>query len=149
MRFVSGGCDGLVKYWVYSAEARKFVEEIIASRTEWIRDVAFAQYNTMGLALPAGYYGPEETCDTLALCAEKSGVAIMRKTEDKWEEFRLPPHKALSVKLSWNVDGNNLAVMYEDGSAKVFEEVEAGKWEATADVASGSPHALPEEVKQS
>ncbi len=131
MRFASGGTDGLVKYWVLSPETRKFTEEIIVARPEWIKDVAFTQHNTMGISVTAVSLA-EETTDTLAVCSEKAGVSILKQVEERWEEFKLPPQKAAPTKVSWGVDGEQLAVAYEDGTTKIYEEKEPGKWDETA-----------------
>ena len=128
MRFASGGIDGVIKFWTFNHESRKFEEEIILARPEWIKDLAFAQQNTMGISL-AGYSGIEDSSDTLAICSDKTGVAILSKEGDKWEEYRLPMHKAAATKVGWGVDRSNLAVAYEDGSTKTFEEKEHGKWD--------------------
>ncbi len=129
MRFISGATDGLVKYWTFSNETKKFAEETVAARADWIKDVAFAQHNTMGLALPVGYYGPEEGNDTIAVCGEKSGVSVLRRSEEKWEECKLAQGEKQAVRLSWSADGGELSVAYEDGTVAVAEENEPGKWD--------------------
>lgn len=128
MRFISGGCDGLVKFWAFNNETKKFDEEVITTRTDWIKDVSFAQFNTMGLTLPADYHNEEEECDLVAICAEKNALAVLRRKKEKWEEYKFPPAKAQPLKLSWNVDGNSLAVSYDDNTVQVFEEMTEGKW---------------------
>lgn len=69
MRFVTGGCDNLVKIWTFTPlstleaiEEGNFsekikIEELIESHSDWVRDVAWLNY--------VGY-----ACDTIASCSE-------------------------------------------------------------------------------
>ena len=42
-RFVSGGCDNLVKLWRFDDGAGRFVEEAkLEAHSDWVRDVAWA-----------------------------------------------------------------------------------------------------------
>ena len=108
MRFASGGCDGLVKFWTFNNATKKFDEEVVTTRADWIKDVAFAQFSTMGLE--GDYKNSESECDLIAMCSEKNSVAVLRKKKEGWNEFELQPGKAQPLRLSWNVDGNSLAV---------------------------------------
>jgi len=148
MRFISGGTDGLVKYWTYSEEARKFVEETLTYRPDWIKDAVFAQHNTMGLSLATGFYGDDELADTIAVCGEKTGPSILKKVGEKWEEYKLPPRKGSCVKASWSIDGNALSIAYDDNAVQIFEEVSPGKWDLTSSVNSSAPELLPTEASQ-
>eukprot|EP00826_Nyctotherus_ovalis_P045020 TRINITY_DN4923_c0_g1_i5.p2 TRINITY_DN4923_c0_g1~~TRINITY_DN4923_c0_g1_i5.p2 ORF type:complete len:134 (+),score=12.79 TRINITY_DN4923_c0_g1_i5:771-1172(+) len=125
LRFVSGGTDGLVKHWTLNFEQQKFVPETILARPEWIRDIAFLHPDSMGL------FNPEwevRLPDTLAVCSDRMGTTILRKTTE-WEKFVLPPETTSAAKLTWAVDVSNLSVMYEDGTVKMYEETTLGKWE--------------------
>ena len=146
MRFVSGGSDGLIKYWTYNTGTKKFDEAVIMGYGDWIRDVSFAQFNTMGLTLASEYYGASDMYDTIAICTEKGTASVLRMEGSEWKEYKLAPSKASPTKLSWGVDGNNLAISYEDNSVQVFEEVSAGKWEVCSQVSNEAPK--PEENKQ-
>jgi len=128
MRFATGGTDGLVKYWTYNAETGNFAGEVLFTRSEWIKDLAFADHNSMGLNI-SGYSCIDDLYDTLAVCSEKEGVLVLTKNEENWEEYKLPTYKAAPLKLSWGMDGNCLVVMYDDGASIIYEEKDKGKWE--------------------
>jgi len=125
MRFVSGGSDGLVKYWTYNSRINKFSSEIILSSGYWIQDVSFARANSLGVAL-SDWAGADE--ETLAIVAENMGGLIMRKKATEWETFELPMESTPAVKITWDTDTTDLSVIYQDGSTKAFEEEESGKW---------------------
>lgn len=148
LRFITGGTDGLVKYWAFNEETKKFVEEILTSRPGWIKDVAFAHHNAMGLTLLAGYNGTEEGKDTVAVCGEKTGVSVLRRLEDSWEEYKLPMQKMQAIKVSWNVDSYELVVGFEDGSSAVAEEMEPGRWDFSSEFADNEMPPV-EEAKSS
>ena len=68
MRFVTGGCDNLVKIWTFSPSstleaieegniAEKITTEQLEPHSDWVRDVAWLNY--------VGY-----ACDTIASCSE-------------------------------------------------------------------------------
>ena len=68
MRFVTGGCDNLVKIWTFTPlstletiEESNFAEKIktedLEPHSDWVRDVAWLNY--------VGY-----ACDTIATCSE-------------------------------------------------------------------------------
>lgn len=61
MRFVSGGCDNLIKEWVCSGPYNKFSGEIIGNHEDWVRDVSYA--NNIGLP-----------SDMIASCSEDHSV---------------------------------------------------------------------------
>ena len=64
-RFVSGGCDGYVKFWAF--KDNRFVEiHSILAHDDWVRDVAWC--NNIGLMH-----------DTVASCSEDHKVKIWRK----------------------------------------------------------------------
>jgi protein transport protein SEC13 len=133
MRFVSGGCDGLVKMWVYNNETKKYQEETIASYTGWIKDVAFAYCDANWLSLPNSYFSEAELSDTLAVCAEGKNISVLRKREGKWVETKFKDQVSQAVKLSWSVNGHSLAVAYIDGKTQIFEENSEGNWVCSAE----------------
>lgn len=130
MRFVTGGSDGLVKYWTYNSRVNKFASEVILSKNEWIRDVSFAHAKSLGIAL-SDWAGANE--EILAVIAENMGGLIMKRKAEGWESFELPVQNSPAVKISWDTDTTDLSVVYEDGSTKAFEEVEPGKWKEIED----------------
>jgi hypothetical protein len=125
MRFVSGGSDGLVKYWTYNSRMNKFSSEVILSRDDWIRDVSFARENSLGIGFSDWAGGNEET---LAIVSENMGGLIMRRKATGWETFELPMQTTSAVRIAWDSDTTELSVIYQDGSTKAFEEEEPGRW---------------------
>ena len=122
MRFASGGSDGLVKYWIFNNQAHKFINSILDSRTEWIRDLAFAQANCTVLE------GIENSQELLAITSDIEGVKILRKENHNWTQPSMEPSKIIAEKISWGIDTNDLSVLLKDGSSKVYKENKAGVW---------------------
>jgi WD40 repeat protein len=132
MKFISGGCDGLVKLWTYSKENNIFTEEVLASYNGWVKDVAFAHCNISWLSIPKGYFAEPELSDTFAVCTEEKMVIIFRKKDEKWIEYNLKNQPSLPVKLSWSPNGHSLAVAYVDGKNQIYEEITGGNWEVVS-----------------
>ena len=122
MRFASGGSDGLVKYWIFNNQAHKFINSILDSRTEWIRNLAFAQANCTVLE------GIENSQELLAITSDIEGVKILRKENHNWTQSSMEPSEIIAEKISWGIDTNDLSVLLKDGSSKVYKENEVGVW---------------------
>ena len=131
MRFISGGMDGLLKYWTFNEQAHKFVSEVIDSRKEYIRDAVCAQVNCTGVE------GTENGQELVAVTSDTEGVKILQKHEGSWSQLVTNPKEILATKVSWGVDTNDLSVILKDGSSRVLEECEPGVWEAV-DMSVGS-----------
>ena len=129
---MSGGCDGLVKLWKKSSESGRFEAETIAAHNAWIKDVAWAQYNTTGLTLPPEFLSGSG--EVLAICAEDRTVSVLRKAEAKWREIELPTQKLQAVKLSWSIDGHVLAAACIDGTVVLYEETAPDRWDVLSAV---------------
>jgi protein transport protein SEC13 len=129
MKFATGGCDGLVKLWNYNKDTSKFEEQILANYGGWIKDVAFAQYNSTGLAQAVDYLYGNDLFEKIAVCAEDDSVAILIKKDQKWTEQKLKDINGHPIKLSWSTDCHMLAVGFSDNKSQIFTETSAGKWE--------------------
>ena len=68
MRFVTGGCDNLLRIWAYEAAAEAWVESQVLplAHTDWVRDVAWAPFSS-----PAGG-------ETIASCSQDKQVRTAR-----------------------------------------------------------------------
>ncbi len=71
-RFVSGGCDNLIKVWVAAPETGGWREEaVLSGHTDWVRDVAWAP----NVGLPTSYIA---SCSQVGLCGWVAGWLGLR-----------------------------------------------------------------------
>jgi len=115
-RFVSGGCDNLVKIW--REEDDQWVEEAkLDAHSDWVRDVAWAP--SVGLKR-----------QLIASCSQDRRVIIW--TNDgagtTWTPHELPTFSDVIWHVSWAVTGNILAVSGGDNKASLWKETLEGKW---------------------
>ncbi|GIY00504.1 protein SEC13 homolog [Caerostris extrusa] len=98
-RFVTGGCDNLVKIWKYSDKEDTWCEEEkLEAHSNWVRDVAWA---------PAAHFGQS----VIASCSQDKRVIIWTKTkETPWTAKVLHTFDDVVWHVSWSVTGNVLAV---------------------------------------
>ncbi|KIY73878.1 WD40 repeat-like protein [Cylindrobasidium torrendii FP15055 ss-10] len=132
-RFVSAGCDNLVKIWGYRDDAQSWVEEeTLEGHTDWVRDVAWAP----SIGLPRSY---------IATASQDRTVAIWTKdsVNDPWVKTQLDPSGVGSGKfadvvwrVSWSLAGNLLAVSCGDGKVTLWKESIKGAWECVSDMDS-------------
>lgn len=124
MRFVSGGCDNLVKVWVMS-KSQDLNEEMELKYTElkahndWVRDVTWLNY--------VGY-----AYDTIASCGEDENVLVWKfdKVENKWSNTSLrKKFNNPTWKVSWSYCGSYLAVSAGDNYVYLFKENSQDEWE--------------------
>lgn len=124
MRFVSGGCDNLVKVWVMS-KPQDLNEEMELKYTElkghndWVRDVTWLNY--------VGY-----AYDTIASCSEDENVFVWKfdKVENKWSNTSLKKKfNNPTWKVSWSYCGSYLAVSAGDNYVYLFKENSQDDWE--------------------
>lgn len=118
-RFVSGGCDHVLKIWTFdSTEDRYFcAEEPLITHEDWIRDVAWSPMPGI------------QSRNVIASCSDDKTVVIW--TEDKYEwkpssilkDFK---HKVWSV--SWSKLGNMLAVASGENCVQLFKQHTDDKW---------------------
>lgn len=124
-RFVSGGCDNLVKIW--REEEDQWVEEAkLEAHSDWVRDVAWAP--SVGLKR-----------QMIASCSQDRRVIIW--TNDgvgtAWTPHELPTFSDVIWHVSWAVTGNILAVSGGDNKASLWKETLEGKWVCLNEVNMG------------
>jgi protein transport protein SEC13 len=122
MRFVSGGCDNLVKVWTVTGEEsdgqRIFKPiDLPEGHSDWVRDVAWLNY--------VGY-----AFDTIASCSEDESVLIWKCEDNKWKKTALvKKFNTPTWKVSWSHCGSYLAVSAGDNCVYLFKENVDGQWE--------------------
>lgn len=114
-RFVSGGCDNLIKIWKYEVDQDKWVEErSLDSHNDWVRDVAWAP----SIGLPKWY---------IASCSQDKKVIIWTNNDgpnapNEWESRVLNQFDDIVWHVSWSVMGNILAVSWGENRVSLWRE---------------------------
>jgi len=128
LRFVTGGCDNLIKVWTIKQSNRNeelyndlnlrdgFEIEILNMHTNWVRDVSWLNY--VG-----------NSYDTIASGGEDEKVFIWQKKNDQWENFLLHDFKLPVWNVSWSNCGSHLAVSASNLNIYLFKENISNKWE--------------------
>lgn len=120
-RFVSGGIDGRVKFWVFK-ENKFVITKDLPAHEDWVRDVAWC--NNIGLMH-----------DTVASCSEDQKVKIWRKNQaNDWEVSKEIVLQTPAWKVSWSQVGNMLAVSGGDNQVMVYKEAPNGEWDVVSKV---------------
>ena len=144
-RFVSGGCDNLVKVWRYvsfsgnfsalylayflftSREDKEWVEEAkLEGHSDWVRDAAWAP----SIGLPR---------TTIASCSQDRRVILWTNdgTSSSWNQRVLHTFEDVVWHVSWSVTGNILAVSGGDNKVSLWKETVEGQWVCISDVNRG------------
>merc|ERR1712060_97154 len=106
-RFVSGGCDSLVKIWREGEDGRWVEEAKLEAHSDWVRDTAWA---------PS--LGPGR--QTLASCSQDRRVIIWtQKDGGAWTPRVLHTFEDVVWHVSWSVSGNILAVSGGDNKVRL------------------------------
>ena len=138
LRFVTGGCDNLIKIWTNTPNqissvtkkinyqlnldkkkkiSYKFNITILEGHSNWIRGVDWLK--SIG-----------NLSETIASCSEDETVKIWRKINDDWKRYEL--NKIFGCP-TWNVKwshlGTFLAVSAGDNCVYLFKENYDGNWE--------------------
>ncbi|XP_074644859.1 protein SEC13 homolog [Tubulanus polymorphus] len=124
-RFVSGGCDDLVKIW--KEEDGNWVEEQkLEGHSDWVRDVAWAP--SIGLSK-----------HIIASCSQDCRVIIWTSdgTCNTWSSKILHKFNDVVWHVSWSVTGNILAVSGGDNKVSLWKETLEGQWVCISDVNKG------------
>jgi len=124
-RFVSGGCDSLIKIWKYIQESDKWVEErTLDGHSDWVRDVAWAP----SIGLPKWY---------IASCSQDKKVIIWTNSEGpnghEWESKVLNDFDEIVWHVSWSVMGNILAVSSGENRISLWKEDMNGEFRCISD----------------
>lgn len=113
-RIVSGGCDGLIKFW--KEDKGEWVPDgsPISVHSDWVCDVSCA---------------PKEIfdCETVASCGHDKKVFILKKDGNSWHTQELPhTFKDTVWRVSWSLARSILGVCCESGSISFWKETEEG-----------------------
>lgn len=140
-KFATGGCDNLVKLWVYDdASSQWVIEDTLDGHSDWVRDVAFAP----GIGLPRTYLASCSQDRTVVIWTQDApGQAWSRKTLNPAPYLSTPPGGSppqegkfpdVVWRVSWSVTGNVLAVSAGDGKVSLWKESLKGEWECVSEV---------------
>ncbi|XP_019628172.1 PREDICTED: protein SEC13 homolog [Branchiostoma belcheri] len=123
-RFVTGGCDNLVKIW-REEDGQWKEEQKLEAHSDWVRDVAWAP----SIGLPT---------QTIASCSQ-DGRVIIWKSEDgtSWTSKVLNKFPDVVWHVSWSITGNILAVSGGDNKVSLWKESLEGQWVCVSDVNKG------------
>lgn len=111
-RFVSGGCDNLVKIWKFAENENLWkTEDILEYHTDWVRDVAWCP----SISLPS---------TIIASCSQDGSVVIWSQdsTSTSWSKKVLPKFPDVVWRVSWSITGNILAVAGGDNKVTLWKE---------------------------
>lgn len=125
-RFVTGGCDNLVKIW--KEEDDHWVEEQkLEAHSDWVRDVSWAP----SIGLPR---------NIIASCSQDRRVIIWSNdgsVGSNWTYKVLHTFDDVVWHVSWSVTGNILAVSGGDNKVSLWKESVEGQWACISDVSKG------------
>lgn len=117
-RFVSAGCDNLIKIWKFIEDEDKWVEEHkLEGHSDWVHDVAWSS----AIGLPKSY---------IASCGRDQRVFIWSKdlTTGKWNNKLLHFFDDTVWHVSWSLMGNLLSVSVGENKTSIWKETLSGKW---------------------
>jgi len=117
-RFVSGGCDNLVKIWRFIDTENAFkLEETLEQHTDWVRDVAWAP----NIGLPS---------TTIASCSQDRTVVIWSQdgNSTSWSKKVFSKFPDVVWRVSWSITGNILAVSGGDNKVTLWKESTDMEW---------------------
>eukprot|EP01137_Pigoraptor_chileana_P000630 Opistho-2@37094 len=127
-RFVTGGCDNLVKIWRFSdGENQWKVEDELAGHSDWVRDVAWAP----SIGLPTS---------TIASASQDAQVIVWTQEsgQDGWKQRVLAKFNDVAWRVSWSVTGNILAASTGDNHVTLWKESLEGDWNCISDLDENS-----------
>ncbi|XP_078465858.1 protein SEC13 homolog isoform X2 [Lampetra planeri] len=122
-RFVSGGCDNLVKIW-REKDGQWVEEQKLEAHSDWVRDVAWAP--SIGLPI-----------STIASCAQDGRVYVWRCEDpsgSSWVAKLLHKFGDVVWHVSWSITGSILAVSGGDNRVTLWQESQQGQWVCVSDV---------------
>lgn len=123
-RFVSGGCDNLVKIWKYDTDSNSYVNEAtLEGHSDWVRDVAWSPS-----VLSKNYIA--------SASQDKTVIIWSQEGDGPWEKKLLKSDKFPDVvwRVSWSLSGNVLAVSGGDNKVTLWKENLNGDWEPAGEV---------------
>jgi protein transport protein SEC13 len=117
-KLATGGCDNLIKIWVFKDEKWEEEGEALEGHSDWVRDVAFAPN------IGASY-------NVLASCSQDKKVIIWYEdgNTNQWTKKELPVFNDALWRVSWSITGQVLAVSCGDNKVTLWKEDLKGDWE--------------------
>lgn len=118
-RFVTGGCDNLLKIWVHDPASQTYSmeSEPLAGHSDWVRDVAWSPS-----LLQKSYIASASQDKTVRIWTSDSGVS--GSWSCKTLAFDTPVWR-----VSWSLSGNVLAASGADNKVTLWKENLSGEWE--------------------
>jgi len=122
-RFVSGGCDNMVKIWSLS-NGEWTVEHALEHHTEWIRSVAWAP----NVGLPTA---------TIASAGQDGDIVVWSKdgSDSAWNKKVIATLPETPWSVSFSLTGNILAVAGADGNVSLWKEDLDAQWRQISSIA--------------
>jgi protein transport protein SEC13 len=117
-RFVTGGCDNLVRIWAWDKESGEYKPEgeALAGHTDWVRDVAWSP-----TVLQKSYIASASQDKTVRIWTSAGGSA-------SWS-VKVLQFDAVVWRVSWSLSGNVLAVSGGDNKVTLWKENLKGEWD--------------------
>lgn len=112
-RFVTGGCDNVLKVWAYDVAQATWLEEtVLEGHTDWVRDVSWAP----NIGLPKSYIASGSQDKTVLIWTQLAGGPWVKTA------LRDEPFADTVWRVSWSESGNLLAVSCGDGKIYIYKE---------------------------
>lgn len=123
-RFVTGGCDNLVKIWAYDTASQTYKQENepLTGHTDWVRDVAWSP-----TVLQKSYIASASQDKTVRIWTSESASSA------QWDCKTLTFDSAV-WRVSWSLSGNVLAVCGGDNKVSLWKENIRGEWECVKNI---------------
>ena len=120
-RFVTGGCDNLLKIWAWdpAAAAYKLEREPLTGHADWVRDVAWSP-----TVLQKSYIASASQDKTVRIWTSDGTAGPAGPWACKVLQF-----DAIVWRVSWSLSGNVLAVSGGDNKVTLWKENLKGDWE--------------------
>lgn len=123
-RFVTGGCDNVLKIWTFdpATQAYKQEGEALQGHTDWVRDVAWSP-----TVLQKSYIASASQDKTVRIWTSDPS------NPGQWES-KVLNFEAAVWRVSWSLSGNVLAVSGADNKVSLWKENLRGEWECVKSI---------------
>ena len=119
-RFVTGGCDNILKIWAWDQASHSYKQERepLTCNTYWVRDVALSP-----TVLQKSYIASASQDKTVRIWTSDS-----TSSNSQWTS-KVLNFDASVWRVSWSLSGNVLAVSGADNRVSLWKENLRGEWE--------------------
>lgn len=123
-RFVTGGCDNVLKIWSFDPAALTYKQERepLTGHTDWVRDVAWSP-----TVLQKSYIASASQDKTVRIWTSDPS------NPSQWDSKVLNFETAV-WRVSWSLSGNVLAVSGADNKVSLWKENLRGEWECVKSI---------------